>query len=133
MFTDPVTCGSYLNKFVCLDRCKIPLGVQHVKRIPHVAIASSTILNVNSLPHFGRLKNDRSSGCAWRPAKAADQDSSWLQVDLGSLTKVSGVATQGSCSSDEWTKSYVIMYSNDGVDWKEYEEDCIIKVGIEMI
>ena len=82
------------------------------------------------MPHFGRLYN-QSSGCAWRPAKTADQNSSWLQVDLDRLTKVSEVATQGSCSSDEWTKSYIIMYSKDGVDWEHYKEDCIIKVGIE--
>ena len=116
---------------MCLDHCKIPLGIQH-RKISDVAMASSTILNVSSLPHFGRLYN-QSSGCAWRPAKTADQNSSWLQVDLGRLTKVSEVATQGSCSSDEWTKTYVVMYSEDGVDWEQYKEDCIVKVGNKMI
>ena len=116
--------------FVGLGRC--PLGIEEAggKKISDVAMTSSTVLNVNSLPHFGRLKNDQSRGCAWRPAKTADQNSSWLEVDLVRLINVSAVATQGSCSSDEWTESYVITYSKDGVDWKEYKEAYTIKVGI---
>ena len=124
--------------FACLGshvgHCNRPLGIQTAhRRISDVAITSGTILNVNSLPHFARLNNHKSTGCAWRPDKTADKNSRWLQVDLGRLTEVSGVATQGSCSSDEWTKSYIIMYSKDGEEWDEYKEKCSIKVCIEMI
>ena len=125
--------------FACLGchvrDCK-KLGIQAIrnhKRISDVAITSGTIQNVNSLPHFARLKNLKSTGCAWRPAKTDDKNSWWLQVDLGRLTKVSSVATQGSCSSNEWTKSYTIMYSKDGEYWEEYKEGCKIKVCIKMI
>ena len=109
------------------------IGNDKSKKISDVAMTSSTVLNVNSLPNFGRLKNNQSIGCAWRPAKTADQNSSWLQVDLGRLIKVLAVATQGSCSTDEWTKSYVIMYSKDGVEWKEHKEANAIKVRIDMM
>ncbi|CAB4019949.1 Hypothetical predicted protein [Paramuricea clavata] len=88
-------------------RCKTPLGIEN-GNISDVAMTSSTILDAISLPHFARLRNQL-GGCAWIPAKNADRNSFWLQVDLGSLTNVSAVASQGSCSSDQWTKSYVIM------------------------
>ncbi|XP_028413149.1 uncharacterized protein LOC114536005 [Dendronephthya gigantea] len=41
---------------------------------------------------------------------------------MGSLANVSAVATRGSCSADEWTESYVIIYSENGVDWSIYQE-----------
>ena len=90
---------------------------------------SSTILNASFLPHFGRLRNQL-GGCAWIPATSADNNSSWLQVDLGNLTNVSAVATQGSCSGDQWTKSYVITYSKGGVHWKHYGELGTIRVSM---
>ena len=97
--------------------------------ISDVAMMSSTVMNASSLPHFGRLRNQLGD-CACIPATTADSNSSWLQVDLGSLTKVSAVATQGSCSSDQWTKTYVITYSENGEDWKHYRELGTIRVGI---
>ena len=90
-------------------------------------MASSSILDTNSFPHYARLRN-QNGNCAWLPANTADRNSSWLQIDLGNLTRVSAVATQGSCSGDQWTKSYVITYSKNGVDWKTYEELDTIKV-----
>ena len=112
-------------------RCKTPLGIEN-GNISDVAMTSSTILNASSLPHFGRLRNQL-GGCAWIPAKTADRNSFWLQVDLGSLTNVSAVATQGSCSSDRWTRSYVIVYSKNGVEWKYYGELGTIRVSIYKI
>ena len=112
-------------------RCKTPLGIENGD-ISDVAMTSSTILDASSLPHFGRLRNQL-GGCAWIPATTADGNSSWLQVDFGSLTNVSAVATQGSCLDDQWTKSYVIMYSKNGVDWKYYGELGTIRVSVYKI
>ena len=107
-------------------KCKTALGVES-GNISNIAMMSSTILNASSLPHFGRLRKQLGR-CAWIPATSADRNSSWLQVDLGTLTNVSAVATQGSCSGDQWTKSYVIKYSENGVDWKHYGELGTIRV-----
>ena len=84
-------------------------------------MASSSILDNSSFPHYARLRN-QNGNCAWIPATTADQQPSWLQIDMGNVTNVSAVATQGSCSGDQWTKSYVIMYSSNGEDWKTYED-----------
>ena len=95
-----------------------PLGIENGE-ISDVAMTSSSILDTSSFPHYARLRNQNGS-CAWILAKTADRNSSWLQIDVGNPTSVSAVATQGSCSRDQWTKSYVIMYSKNGVDWKTY-------------
>ena len=63
------------------------------------------------------------------PADHVDRDTTWLQVDLGSLASVSAIGTQGNCLGDQWTKSYIIMYSENGVNWTEYKELGRVKVG----
>ena len=98
-------------------KCKTPLGIEN-GRISDVAMTSSSILDTSSFPHYARLRN-QSGNCAWIPAKT-DVASPWIQIDIGKLTNVSAVATQGSCSGNQWTKSYVIMYSKNGEDWKQY-------------
>ena len=87
-------------------KCKKSLGIENGK-ISDVAMTSSSILDTSSFPHCARLRN-QNGNCAWILAKTADRNSSWLQIDLGNLTNVSTVATQGSCSGDQ------------GVDWKTY-------------
>ena len=124
-----------INFFPSLEpaviKCKTSLGIENGK-ISDVAMTSSSILDNSSFPHYARLRNQNGK-CAWIPAKTADRNSSWLQIDLGDVTNVSAVATQGSCSGDQWTKSYVITYSKDGVDWKTYEELGTIKVSAQKI
>ncbi|KAK3733559.1 hypothetical protein QZH41_004256 [Actinostola sp. cb2023] len=45
----------------------------------------------------------------------------WLQVDLGKVTMVTAIATQGRPTDlDEWVKSYSLKYSNDGSFFHDY-------------
>ena len=46
----------------------------------------------------------------------------WLQVDLGSYTTVTRVATQGRNGLDQWVTKYRLQYSDDGVIFKMYKE-----------
>ena len=62
-------------------------------------------------------------GCSWCPENSQDPGNSWLQVDFGAKTTVTGVATQGSCHESQWVKSYVIGYSNDLLKWRWYSDD----------
>ena len=110
-------------------KCKTSLGIE-TGRISDVAMTSSSILDTSSFPHYARLRN-QNGNCAWLPANTADRNSSWVQIDLDNQTNVSAVATQGSCSGDQWTKSYVIMYSRNGVDWKTYGDLGTIKVSAQ--
>ena len=46
----------------------------------------------------------------------------WLQVDLGSYTRVTRVATQGRNAFNEWVTKYILQYSDDGVTFDLYKE-----------
>lgn len=46
----------------------------------------------------------------------------WLQVDLGNLTTVTGVATQGRFDLGHWVTSYSLQYSDDGDNFQYYKE-----------
>ena len=46
----------------------------------------------------------------------------WLQVDFGSYTRVTRVATQGSYSNDQWVTKYRLQYSNDGITFQVYKK-----------
>ena len=47
--------------------------------------------------------------------------SQWLQVDLGSYTTVTRVATQGRNAYNEWVTKYRLQYSDDGVMFQLYK------------
>ena len=46
----------------------------------------------------------------------------WLQVDFGSYTKVTRLATQGTNGSDQWVTRYMLQYSDDGITFHLYKE-----------
>ena len=68
-------------------------------------------------PSDGRLKGSN----AWIPATNNDNND-FLQIDLGSLYFVCGVATQGYPNDDYWTKTYKIKTSLDNDVWTFYSE-----------
>ena len=68
-------------------------------------------------PSDGRLEVSN----AWIPATNSNNND-FLQIDLGSLYFVCGVATQGNPNNDYWTKTYKIKTSLDNVAWKFYSE-----------
>ena len=109
----------------------IPLGVENGS-IPDFAMMSSSLRDTKHLQHFGRLRNQL-SGSAWMPADHADRDATCLQVDLGSLTSVSAIVTQGNCLGNQWTKSYIVMYSENRLNWTEYKELGRAKVGVVWV
>ena len=45
----------------------------------------------------------------------------WIQVDLASYTKVTGVATQGRSFGNDWVTKYKLQYSNNGVRFYSYK------------
>jgi hypothetical protein len=45
----------------------------------------------------------------------------WLQVDLGKISKVTRVSTQGRTDSNQWVKSYTIEYSVYGSAYIPYK------------
>ena len=55
---------------------------------------------------------------AWKPDVCNRiEDRPWLQIDIGGHYKVTGYLIQGCRSSEAWVTSFLISYSNDGVNW----------------
>jgi hypothetical protein len=96
-------------------------------KIPDDAITASSTYDNRHKPGYARLTRVGKS-CCWTPTNAG-RVGSWLQVDLGQLTTVTGIATQGTCYNHiEWAKSYSVSYSNEPNSLTPYEESGIVKV-----
>ena len=52
----------------------------------------------------------------------------WLQIDLGERMEVTAVATQGGYGSSDWVTSYLLMFSDGGRSWKQYQREESIRV-----
>jgi len=105
--------------------------------IPDDAMRASSVLDRYHVPSQARLNNTKQgkSGGAWKP-KLNDKKQ-YLEVDLGALTNVSQVATQGYGISSGgkvqkkdkcWVESYTLSFSTDGSQWQQYTENDAVKV-----
>jgi len=45
----------------------------------------------------------------------------WIQVALGSYTKLTSIATQGRNDYNQWVTKYKLQYSDDGVNFHYYK------------
>ncbi|CAB4020032.1 Hypothetical predicted protein [Paramuricea clavata] len=114
--------------YTCLDPVRepcTPLGMESGK-ILDGAITASTSYNSELGPANARLNVHR-GWCAWTTNNAGKQ-SGWIQVDLGDIIWVTGVATQGRCVHPQWVKSYKVSYSTDGQNWEFYDESGSTKI-----
>ena len=92
-------------------------------KIPSSAITASSSYDAGLGPNSARLN----SPSAWAIGNQATPPH-WLQVDLGGIMAVKGVATQGRRLVNQWVTSYFVSYSVDGIEWVKYMENNIVKV-----
>ncbi|XP_048579550.1 lactadherin-like isoform X2 [Nematostella vectensis] len=91
------------------DVCKSSLGLID-DAIPDSAMSASS-----GSASAGRLYG----GSSW--CSTSSSVSEYLQVDLGGVRTVLGVATQGSPGEEKWVKTYNLQYSGDGTRWLTYD------------
>ena len=91
-------------------------------RIPNSAITATSILAQYYGTEHARLDTVKSGsyGGAWIP-KANDLGQ-WIEVDLGKITKITRIATQG-CQKGYWVKRYSLSYSVKGGPFLPYNND----------
>jgi len=89
-------------------------------RIQDAAISASTINSGNYAAKLGRLNLVASSGKAGAWCVKTNNNKQWLQIDLGTPTTVTRVATQGRQDSSQWVTSYSLSYSLTGSYWVQY-------------
>ena len=88
-------------------------------------ITASSQTTGNHASRYGRLRSQVSAG-AW---SAGSLDASqWLQIDLAVYTGVTGLATQGRYSYNQWVTTYKVQHSHDGVNFQYYTVQGQIKV-----
>ena len=103
------------------------------ERIPDARISASSQSNsaANGRLHFKRVR--RRAG-AWIPQRICKNNTGqWLQVDFGSLTTITGIATQGSENRTQWVQNYTLSYSDDGNNFTSYQRDKVIVEEIKNI
>uniref|UniRef100_A0A674N7P0 receptor protein-tyrosine kinase n=1 Tax=Takifugu rubripes TaxID=31033 RepID=A0A674N7P0_TAKRU len=107
--------------------CRYALGMED-GRIPDEAITASSQWYETTGPQYARLNQEKGDG-AWCPEPS---DSQYLQVDLGKLTFLTVVGTQGRYvqnSGKEFARAYRLNYSRDGLLWKSWRN----RLGNEVI
>ncbi|XP_038132050.1 milk fat globule EGF and factor V/VIII domain containing b isoform X2 [Cyprinodon tularosa] len=104
-----------------LEGCSEPMGMKSRLLSDRQITASSTFRTwgleaFKWLPHYARLDKQGKTN-AWSPA--TNSRSQWLQVDLLSPKKITGIITQGAkdFGSVQFVSSFKVAYSNDGRSW----------------
>ncbi|KAF7251115.1 Coagulation factor V [Varanus komodoensis] len=106
------------------EACFVPLGME-TGAITNEQITASSFKRTwwsSWKPSLARL-NLRGQTNAWQ-AKSNNQHQ-WLQIDLLQPKKITGIATQGakSMTTEMFVKTFSILYSDDGSEWKSYMDD----------
>ena len=106
--------------------CDAPLGMDS-GTIADAQITASSQLDQNHAAVQARLHFKQGSWSA-----RSNDVNQWLQVDLGSYTTVTKVATQGRNGNSQWVTQYRLQYSDDGVTFQFFKEpqSSSAKVGI---
>ncbi|XP_072738769.1 coagulation factor V isoform X1 [Ciconia boyciana] len=106
-----------------VNGCSLPLGMENGE-IKNTQITASSVKTswFNTWdPSLARL-NQKGKINAWRAKLNNNQQ--WLQIDLLTIKKITAIATQGvkSISAENFVKTYVILYSDQGSEWKSYTD-----------
>ncbi|XP_010145333.1 PREDICTED: coagulation factor V [Eurypyga helias] len=106
-----------------VDGCSLPLGMENGE-IKNTQITASSVKTswFNTWdPSLARL-NQKGKINAWRAKLNNNQQ--WLQIDLLTIKKITAIATQGvkSVTAENFVKTYVIQYSDQGSEWKSYTD-----------
>ena len=119
------------KEFVFLPtECRIqPLGMEN-KEIPNGAVTASSSFGYAHEPWQARLNNIARSGSVGAWSTGSNAIGQYLQIDLGKERVVNKIATQGRPSAVlfQWVTSYKLLFSSDGANWNEYQNDGVVKV-----
>ena len=109
------------SKYLYVDRCTMPLGVED-NRITAGHMSASSFHGSSNSPNYGRLN----SVFSWGARRNSHRE--YLQVYLGGLAKIKGWATQGRSNANYWVKTYYVSYSRDGASFFKYTKNRKTKV-----
>ena len=90
--------------------------------IPDTQLSASSQLDADHSAAQTRLhfKADGSIAGGW--SALTNDLNQWFQVDLGSYSRVTRVATQGRNAYKEWVTKYKLQHSDDGLTFKFHKD-----------
>ena len=88
--------------------------------IPDSALKSSSDYNQDFGAAKSRLNKQTEESYYGGWASKHKDVGQWLQIDLGKVTKITRIATQGRYDDNWWVKKYKLSYSN-GERFKSYK------------
>ena len=101
--------------------CTASLGMEN-RGIKDAQITASSEFHPNYAAIQGRLNFKAGGGKQGGWSARSNDANQWIQVALGSYTKLTGIATQGRNAYSQWVTKYQLQYSNDGVSFNDYKE-----------
>ena len=101
--------------------CTASLGME-THLIKDAQITASSEWDSNHAAIQARLNFKEGGGKRGAWSALSSDSNQWLQVALGSYTKLTGIATQGRNGANEWVTKYQLQYSDDGVNFQYYKE-----------
>ena len=91
------------------------------RHIKDAQITASSQWNGNYAAIQGRLNFKASGGKQGGWSARWNNGNQWIQVALGSYTKLTSIATQGRNAYSQWVTAYKLQYSEDGVNFYYYK------------
>uniref|UniRef100_A0A4W5QPQ6 Contactin associated protein-like 5b n=1 Tax=Hucho hucho TaxID=62062 RepID=A0A4W5QPQ6_9TELE len=85
--------------------------------LPESSFKSSSTSSNSQLPHSAKLNRREGEG-GWAPERSDRQP--WLQLDLREKMEITAIATQGRSGSSDWVTSFMLLFSDCGLTWKQY-------------
>ena len=107
--------------------CISPLGLESGE-ITDAALTHSLPDSHLSKPQFIRLNEDVNDYPFGWLSRSGEVPPDYLQIDFGSLRRVTRMSTMGGTLSFYFVKSYKLEYSLDGMTWVNYREKGQVKV-----
>ena len=89
--------------------------------IKDAQITASSEHDSNHAAIQARLNFKASGGKQGGWSAGSNDANQWIQVALGSYTKLTGIATQGRNGDSQWVTKYQLQYSDDGVNFDYYK------------
>ena len=99
----------------------MPLGMED-SRVTKQGMKSTSMWDSKYAPWKGRLYGYHS----WLARQR--NTNQWLQIDLGTVSRLKRISTQGRYNADQWVTSYTISKSLNGVKFYPYREGNGVKV-----
>lgn len=88
--------------------------------IKDAQITASSQYDANHAAIQGRLNFLAGGGKAGGWSTRSNTANQWIQIDLASYTKVTGVVTQGRNAFSQWVTKYKLLYGDDGATFNYY-------------